>query len=445
MKVKTKTFGIGGIVIDKWKFTASSPLIKTHVPIQVRLPMCQDSGKPARTLVAPGEHVEEGQIIGEAPDNDSAHIHTSVSGKVISVERGSGFGKTETDIVTVATGGTIKNWYGRKYDTDDLAPEQMISEIRQAGIVEMDGGLDCWPAQTNLSLKEGKKADILIVDTVESVPYISAGHRILLEKTAEVIEGIRLVMKITGAGEAIIAIDEDKADVAGIISFGLIGLKDMRVEILKSRYPQGCERELIYALLKKELPAGKVPRDLGIVVENTATILAIYEALVFKKPLIERYITYTGDKIEKRGNYKVKIGTPVRLLAEEFGMPGTFGAVIAGDPLTGMEITDMNTPVMKGTSGIVFLPKYMNYKVLDRPCIRCSRCLSSCPMRLNPAVLADISREENFSESFSLGLSQCTECGCCSYICPSSIPITALIRYGKKVLLQKGRNYNGRN
>ncbi len=446
MKFKKKTFGFGGIYIDKRKLTDSIPFTKTHIPFQIRLPMSQDSGKPARTIVEAGQYVEEGQIIGEAADADSAYIHTSVSGRVVSVERGRGFGQTETNVVTIETGGIVKNWYGKKYEIANMTPEQMVKEIMLAGIVGLGGMFDCLPVQTKLVRKEGKKADTLIVNAAESGPYLTSEHRLMIEKTGEVIEGIIQVMKIIGAPEAIIGIEENKADAAEAILSKLGDHPGIRVEVLRSKYPQDGERELIFSLLKKEVPAGWSPINMGVVVENVSTIFAIYEALVYKKPLIERYMTYSGENVEKRGNYKVRIGTPIRLILEEFGLPESFGAVISGDPLTGIDIKDLNTPVMKNTAAIIILSKPQNYRVLNRPCIRCSKCLSSCPMRLNPAVLARLCGEENINEAAGLGLTQCIECGCCSYSCPSTIPITGLIRYGKKILGSPSREgTNGRN
>ncbi|MGA2142174.1 MAG: RnfABCDGE type electron transport complex subunit C [Brevinematales bacterium] len=461
MKFKTKSTGPGGIFIEARRLTASDPIIKTHLPALVRLPMLQDSGKPARAIVSAGDHVEEGQVIGEAPDSNSANIHASVSGKVISVEKGPGYKNIETDIVTISTGGTIKNWYGKKYDAGGLTPEQMMGEIRQSGVVSMDSGLYCTPAQQKLAgITAKEKIDTLIVNAVESLPYLTSGRCIIMEKPADLIDGIRLVMKITGAKDAVIAVEEEKKrsvkpakpaepvesaepSAAEILLSAIRDKPDIRVEVLKTRsltgrrehYPLDSEGKLILALMKKELPAGKKPREIGIAVENVSTIMAIYEALVYKKPMIERLITYTGDFVAKRGNYKVRIGTPIRLIIEEFGMPSGKGSgpVIAGSPMTGMEITDMNTPVMKNTPGIVVLSKRQDYKALDRPCIRCSRCQESCPMMLRPARLAALCREDDFKEAWKSGLGQCIECGACSYICPSKIPITAILRYGRSV------------
>jgi electron transport complex protein RnfC len=315
---------------------------------------------------------------------------------------------------------------------------QMLSDIRQAGIIGMDGnGIS---ADIKLTPKKGRKINTIIINGAESSPYLTVDHSLLLEKTDEILTGIRLIMKITGAHEAIIGIEANNTEALNALSGKLGGESSISLGVLGNKYPQGMERLLIKSLFNKEIPSTHSPDDIGVIIENVTTVYAVYEAIIYKKPLIERCITYTGDDVENRGNYKIRIGTPISLITGEFGLPVKPGRIIASDAMTGYDVTGNDMPVTKGTAGIIILPKKREYRVRNMSCIRCSRCLFACPMKLNPSELLWLCGEELIDEALSAGLNECIECGCCSYSCPSTIPIAAVIRYGKNKVEGKGGN-----
>ncbi len=430
MKLKINSFGPGGVKINRMKLTLAEPIEKSHIPHKVVLPMLQHRGRPAKLAVEAGQNVEEGQVIGEAAGPDSAFIHASVSGKVVSIDKMKGYDGLETDAVSIMTGGTVKNWYGKKYESDNLAAEEMLALVRQAGVVGFD---DCIPAHVKLAPVKGRPVNTLIINGVESSPYITAGHRIMIEKTDDLVRGIRIIMKITGAHEALVAVEADNEEAAGVLSGKLAEASGIKIAAVSAVYPSGGERQLVKSLLGREVPAGLPPSGIGVIVEDVSTVLAVYEAVAYKKPLIERCITYTGNNVEKRGNYKIRIGTPVSHITSEFGMPEGQARIIAGGVMTGYDTKGRDMPVTKGISGIVILPRKTDYRVRDLSCIRCSRCLSSCPARLNPSLLSMLCREDLIEEAVKNGLNECIECGCCSYMCPSAIPAAALLRYGKNL------------
>jgi len=430
MKVKAKTFPHGGVHLEEAKLTSDRYIEKAHIPRMVRIPMSQHTGAPAKLLVQAGQTVEEGQLIGEASGFVSANIHASVSGKVVAIEKGNTFNAKNVDIVVIETGGSVKNWYEKKHDYSSLTTAELLEDIKRAGIVGLGGA--AFPTHVKLSPPPDKKIEKLIINCAECEPYLTIDHRMVLEKTDEILEGIRIIMKILSVKEAIIGIEDNKPDAIELLNQKLSGDSSIKVEVLKTKYPQGGEKQLIQALTGVEVPTGGLPLDVGIVVENVSTVYAIYEAVVYKKPLIERGITYTGENLEKRGNYKVRLGTPVGLLIEELGTPPEYGAIIAGGPMMGIEVTDLNLPILKGSCGLVFLPKKKNYEVKNRVCIRCSRCLMACPTGLQPTELAKLCDALLVDEAVKMGLFDCIECGSCAYVCPSAIPIVGLIRYGKE-------------
>ena len=443
--MKIRTFRKGGLILKEMKLTANNDIIKANMPELVRIPMLQHAGEPARLLVKTGDVVEEGQLIGEASGIISANVHASVSGRIKSIEK--------NGTVEIETGGIIKNWYKERRDYNNMPPKEMLEEIKKAGIVGLGGA--AFPTHIKLSPPEDKKIKLIIINGAECEPYLTSGHRVMLEKTSEIIDGIRIIKKILSCDKAAIAIENNKPDAVESFRKILNGDEPIRLEILKTIYPQGSEKQLIQAVTGMEVPDGGLPVDMGIITINISTVFAVYEAIVYKKPLIERIITFTGEKFEGMGNYKVRIGTPVKQLFDDFKVPEEHGTIVSGDPMTGFEIDDLNLPIVKNTSGIIVLPKIKDYKVRNRPCIRCSRCLKVCPARLQPSELArlcdDILAEGPVSSQGSnslpwlrdtlvkMGLFACIECGCCAYVCPSTIPIVGLIRYGKKLLKKDER------
>ncbi len=434
-KVLTKTFKRGGLLLDESKLTEHKKIEKSHFPNLVRIPLSQHTGAPAKLLVKEGDLVSEGDLIGEAVGFISANIHASVSGKVIAIVKGNTFTQKNVDIVEIESGGTIKNWYETKRNYSNWGKKEFLEAIKNAGIVGLGGA--GFPTHVKLSPPEGKKIEMLIINGAECEPYLTIDNRMMLEKTQEILEGIRIILHTLSTEKAIIAIEENKLDAYNNFLNLLQNDPNIKPVLLKTRYPQGGEKQLIQAVIEKEVPSGGLPMDVGVVVENVSTVYAIYEAVVYGKPLIERGITYTGENFSLAGNYKVRIGTTVQTLIDEFGKPEKYDYIIAGGPMMGVEITDTSLPVVKGTSGIVFLPKSKTYKVSNDPCIRCGRCVGVCPIGLEPTEIASYVDNFLIDDAVKMGLMDCIECGCCSYSCPSYIPLVGLMRYGKEFYRRK--------
>ncbi len=428
--MKIHTFR-GGLRLKENKLTGAHPIIKSHMPKIVRLPMSQHIGNPAKLLVKIGDLVEEGQVIGEADGEISSNIHSSVSGRVTAVEKIDTPTCRAVETAVIETGGIIKNWYKEKFVYTSLKNHELLKMIKDAGIVGLGG--NAFPSHIKLSLPKEKKINVLIINGAESEPYLTSDHSLMIEKTDEIIEGIRIIMKIISTDKAFIVLEKNKTDVIDMFESKLKGDGSFKILSLGLKYPGGCENQIIETVTGRQIPSKGSPEDLGIIVENTATTYAIYEAIVFRKPLIERIMTYTGDQVKNRGNYKVRIGSLAGQIFDDYDLPDNFYSILAGGPMMGYEINDKNTPVLKNTSGIVVLPGKNNYRVRNKPCIRCSKCLEACPVRLQPSELVKLCEGSFFNEAAeTFGLYDCIECGACSYICPSSIPITGLIRYGKQ-------------
>ncbi|OHD55652.1 MAG: hypothetical protein A2Y33_13540 [Spirochaetes bacterium GWF1_51_8] len=427
--MELKHFKKGGIHPHDSKYTSDKPITNAHLPKIVRIPMNMHIGAPAKVLVKAGDKVEEGQLIGEAVGFISANIHASVSGTVTAVEKADTLTAKGVEYVIIETGGTIRNWYDRKFDYSKLPGEKLLEMVKTAGIVGMGGAT--FPTHVKLSPPKEKKMDLFILNGAECEPYLTIDHRLMLEKPDEIVEGIGIVKKILGINKVMIGIEENKLDAIEAMSKASAGDSSIEVYALRTRYPQGGEKQLIEALTGKQVPSGGLPSDIGAVVQNVATVYAIYEAVVYQKPLIERGLTFTGENVENRGNYKVRIGSPVQELIDEFGIPADHGSVIAGGPMMGLELTDMKFPVTKSSSGIVVLTKKQDYIPHDYSCIRCARCQFVCPIGLEPWYLKVLVDKSLLEEAVDRGLLDCIECGSCSFVCPSTIPLVAMFRFGK--------------
>lgn len=434
MKLQLKAFKRGGVHSKEFKLTADKPIEKAHMPKIVRIPMTMHLGAPAVVKVKAGDNVEEGQLIGEASGFVSANIHASVSGKVLNVLKADTLNAKGVDYVEIETGGSIRNWYDKKNKYTNFSIEQLLEKIKAAGIVGMGGAT--FP--THVKLTPGKnKIDTLVVNGAECEPYLTIDHRLMLEKTEDILEGVRILKKITGAEKVVIGIEENKLNAIETLTEAVKDDPKIEVAALRTRYPQGGEKQLIEAVTGREVPSGGLPLDIGVVVMNVSTTLAVYEAVAFDKPLIERGLTYTGLEVPGRGNYKVRIGAPISSLVEEFGIPEKHGSIICGGPMMGLEVTDLNLPVTKGTSGIVVLQPKQDYEVNHYPCIRCGHCVMVCPIGLQATVIADLVDNNRVEDAVANGLLDCIECGSCSFACPSTIPLVGLMRFGKVVWRKK--------
>ncbi len=444
---KFKTFPKGGVHPEENKFSADKAIEKIDPPQKVAVPLSQHIGAPAKVVVNPREQVKVGQLIAEGNGFVSANIHAPFSGMVTKVDKvidASGY-KRDAILIKVK---------GDEWDESiDLSPdlkkeitdsrEEIINKIQKAGIVGMGGAT--FPSHVKLSVPKGKKAEYLILNGAECEPYLTADHRLMLEKGEEIIVGCRLLMKALDVETAIIGIENNKPDAIEKMRQLTEGDHQIFVQPLKVRYPQGGEKQLIKAVLKREVPSGGLPIDVGVVVHNVGTAFAVYEAVQKNKPLIERVVTVTGKSVKNPSNFLARIGTPVIDLIEAAGgLPEDTGKVVSGGPMMGKALNNLNIPVAKGTSGILIIPETESKRGTVKPCIRCSKCVTVCPMGLEPYLLMTVTQKEMFDRVEEEKALDCIECGSCSYTCPSDRPLLDYIRLGKKTVTSIIRERNSR-
>jgi len=429
-----KTFKIGGVHPPEYKISEKQPIEVLSLPETVSIPLAQHLGVPAVPVVKKGDKVKTGQLIAKGEAFISANIHSSATGTVSKIDDvidDSGYRKKAV-IIKVEN----EQWEDG-IDTSDnlikecnLTQEDIVNKVNQMGIVGMGGAT--FPSHVKLQVPKGKKAEYLLINGVECEPYLTSDHRLMLEKSHELMVGITIQMKALGVDKAIIGVENNKPDALEKLSKLAKEFKGITVEPLKVKYPQGAEKQLIKALVNREVPSGKLPIEVGCVVHNVGTSFAVYEAVQKNKPLIERVVTVTGSNVKKPSNFLTRIGTPVISLIEASGglLPNT-GKVISGGPMMGKALNDLNVPVTKGTSGILVISDYEAQRVSLQNCIRCAKCVTICPMALEPYLLALISDKQRYEEAEENQIMDCMECGSCHYICPSGRPLLDQIRVGK--------------
>lgn len=429
-----KTFRIGGVHPPENKISAGEAIQVLPVPEQVIIPLGQHIGAPATPVVQKGDTVKAGQLIAQAAGFVSANIHSSVSGTVVSVDNITDAAGLSRPAITIKVEGD--EWMPEidrnpKVEHNiTLSKEEIIKAIAAAGIVGMGGAT--FPTQVKLTPPPGNKAEVLIINGVECEPYLTADHRIMLERAEEIIIGIQILMKAIDVKQAIIGIENNKKD--AIERLQAIASKTLGVEVcpLKVKYPQGGEKQLIQATINRAVPSGALPIAVGAVVQNVGTALAVYEAVMKHKPLVERVVTVTGKSVKNPGNYLCRIGTPVSKLIEAAGgVPEDTGKVIGGGPMMGRTMVNIDSPIMKGTSGILLINDKEAQRKPMRGCIRCSKCVFACPMGLEPYLLMKLSQFNLLERMEEERVMDCIECGSCSFTCPSDRPLLDYIRLGK--------------
>jgi electron transport complex protein RnfC len=435
---KLKSFPKGGIHPPEIKISAEKPIEKLPLPANVLIPISQHIGVPAVPVVERGENVKTGQIIAKTGGFVSANIHASATGRIAKISE-------EMDVsgyrrMSIMIRVDKEEQWADGIDTSDalkseitLSREEILQKILEAGIVGMGGAT--FPSHIKLNVPKGKKAEVLIVNGVECEPYLTSDHQLMMSKSEELMVGVRILMKALDVNKAIIGIENNKKDAIGKLSKLADHHDNISVEALKVQYPQGGEKQLIKALINREVPSGKLPIDVGTVVHNVGTTYAVYEAVQKNKPLIERVVTVTGKSVKRPGNFLTRIGTPVSSLIEAAGgLPEDTGKVISGGPLMGKALNDLSIPVTKGTSGILVLPESESIRSKSRVCIRCSKCVSVCPMGLEPFYLMTTAQRAMYDEAEQNRILDCIECGSCSYICPSNRELLDYIRLGKSTV-----------
>ena len=432
-----KTFPKGGIHPAENKITSSKSIKRMPIPKVVYVPIAQHIGIPSEIIVDRKDKVEIGQVIAKSGGFVSSNIHTPVAGTV-----------TKLDMI-VDTSGYKKQCIVIRTDAKDesnleipefplkkeisMNQKDILQHITDLGIVGLGGAT--FPSHVKLDLKNDNKVDCLIINGVECEPYLTADHRLMLEKADEIIVGIQILMHALHINDAVIGIENNKKDAIEVLKKASQTDHRIKVAALQVKYPQGSEKQLIKAILKREVTKGGLPMDVGVIVHNVGTIFAIYQAVQYNQPLIERVVTVTGKNIENASNFWVKIGTPIKdLLDEVGGLPEGTRKIVSGGPMMGKAIKNTDVPVTKGTSGILVISEDEASRQEAKNCIRCGQCVFVCPMGLEPHLLMNLSEKGLYDRASFEDIMTCIECGSCSYVCPSHRPLLDYIRFGKSIV-----------
>ncbi len=425
----------GGFHPEEHKhLTEDKKIVVLTPPKEVVIPMSQHIGAPCKPLVQVGDTVTMGQMIGEPTSFVSVPVHASVSGKVIAVEARphTGLGTCLSVVIENDFCDTVSETV-QPVKVDKLSAKELIEAVKQAGIVGMGGAT--FPTYIKLSPPEGKKADCVILNGAECEPFLTADHRVMLEHTDDVIDGLKIMMKILGVSKGYIAIEDNKKDAYKLMQEKCMKEPEITAVLVKTKYPQGSEKQLIDSVLRREVKSGQLPIDAGVVVQNVASAAQISMSLRQSgMPLVSRVVTVSGSGAKAPGNFLVRIGTPLSALAEAVGLQEGIKKVLAGGPMMGFAQYTLDAPVIKGTSGLLFFTdkEYHHYEQQD--CLRCGRCVKHCPMRLMPFMIMGHAEINNLDEAVKYGLKDCMECGTCSYICPSRRHLVQTFRVAKSKL-----------
>lgn len=431
-----RTFRIGGIHPNDNKFSAGKRIMTTPLPKQVIIPLAAYIGAPSVPVVSKGDIVKVGQLVGKANGFISSNVHSSVSGKVVKIEdaldasgykRSSIFIDVEGDewMETIDRSTTVVR-------DCKLTPEDIVKRIAEAGIVGLGGAT--FPAHVKLTPPPGKTAEVLIINAVECEPYLTCDHQLMMEHCEEILIGVSILMKALKVNRAVIGIENNKRDAIELFEKQVQTRSFSGIEVmpLKVQYPQGGEKQLIDATIRRQVPSGALPIEVGAVVQNVATVYAVYEAVQKNKPLIDRVVTITGKSMLNPGNYLVRLGTPLLNVVEQSGgIPADTGKIIGGGPMMGRALISLEIPTAKGSAGILFMTEKEARRKAVKNCIRCSKCVSVCPMGLEPYLLMQQNERAMWEEMEENRVMDCIECGSCSYTCPSCRPLLDHIRYGK--------------
>ena len=438
-----KTFIKGGVHPEENKLSSGSPIQVAAVPAEVQIPLGQSLGAPAKAIVAKGDTVKVGQLIARGEAFISANVHSSVSGKVLKIDDVDDQSGYRRPAIIITTSGD--EWLDSITRGDELkkechlSPAEIIGKIHEMGIVGLGGAT--FPTKVKMMVPQGKKAEILILNGVECEPYLTSDHRLMIEKGVEILVGATILMKALGVKRAAVGIENNKPDAIVLLAEKARKFKGIEVIALKVKYPQGGEKQLIKAVTGREVPSGALPISVGALVSNVGTAFAVYEAIQKNKPLFERIVTVTGKGIAKPSNFRVRIGTPTSdLITAAGGMPETTGKIINGGPMMGRALVSPDAPITKGTSGILLMDEKEAARPCYLECIRCSRCISVCPMGLEPYLLMTLGEKKMFDKAENAKVMDCIECGSCHYTCPAGRPLLDYVRLGKNKVGQIIRN-----
>ncbi|MCF0195842.1 MAG: electron transport complex subunit RsxC [Bacteroidaceae bacterium] len=437
-----KTFKLGGVHPKENKLSAASPIREAALPKQAVFSMFQHIGAPAKPVVKKGDKVKVGSLLGEAGGFVSAPIYSSVSGTVNKVDAViDASGTRRTAVIVDVEGDEWDESIDRSAKLEKLAdhPEldaaAIIEKIKNAGVVGMGGAT--FPCHVKLSPPPGCKAECVIINAVECEPYLTADHRLMLEHSDEILEGVCLLMKAVGVNVGYIGIENNKPDAISLMQERAKCYPQIKVVPLKVKYPQGGEKQLIRAVTGREVPAPPaIPINVGAVVQNVGTAYAVYQAVMKNRPLIDRVITVTGHSVTNPSNLLARIGTPMQLLMDECGgLPEDTAKIIGGGPMMGKALVSLDVPMCKGSSGLLIMNEKEAHRPNVQPCIRCAKCVGACPMGLEPYLLASGSSAHNWERIEKEMITSCIECGSCQFTCPSHRPLLDNIRLGKTTVM----------
>lgn len=438
LSIRILTFKGGTHPPHSKKATEGLAIERANEPKVVVIPMQQHIGAPCEPIVQVGDEVKVGQKIGEAKGFVSSPVHSGVSGKVTAIEPRLYSGGTAVTCIVIESDmkNTISDDITPKGSLSDLSAEDIKNIIKEAGIVGMGGA--AFPTHVKLTPPPDKKVDTVILNGAECEPYLTSDHRLMLEHPEEVVFGLQALMKVLGVKKGYIGIETNKPDAIEKIFEMAKGIEGIEVVALKTKYPQGAEKQLIHACTNREVPSGGLPADAGVVVNNVGTAAAVAKAIMTGMPLIERIVTVTGQGVNNPGNLMVKIGTSFREVIEQCGgLKGKTGKVIAGGPMMGITQFSLDVPVIKGTSGILVLTEEEARLPEPTNCIRCGKCVEACPINLMPVNLSAYSLANKHEQAEALNAMDCIECGACSFVCPAKRPLVESIRVSKREILAR--------
>ncbi len=429
----------GGIHPDMHKLSAASAIEDVGISPVLILPMKQHIGSPCSPLVSVGDKVLRGQKIAKSEGYLSVPVHASTSGRVVKIEEHaiahpSGMGMPS--IFIEADGDDLADESLEPLtDWRNVDPTVLRERARMCGLAGLGGAV--FPTFIKLVQDKRFPIETVILNGIECEPYLTNDHRLMVEKASDILDGMAIIMHMVGSSSGIIAIEDNKADAAEAMQEALDtkeGMDGVQVKVLPTRYPQGSEKQLIYSLTGREVPAGKLPMHIGVICQNVGTTKALRDAVMLGRPLTERIVTVSGDALPNPANLRVRLGTPIRSLFARQGLEDFSNIqVIHGGPMMGERLRHPDIPVVKSTSGTLALSQnaMQSAHTVESPCIRCGHCSEVCPASLVPNLLADFCRSDQFDKAEDYKLFDCIECGSCSYVCPSNIPLVHYFRYGK--------------
>ncbi len=449
--MRLRTFRIGGVHPEENKLSSESATQIAGLPRQAVFPLSQHIGAPAKPVVKKGDKVKVGTLLAEAGGFVSAPIYSSVSGTVVKIDEAvDATGYRKPSIVVKVEGDEWEEYIDRtdKLETleahPELTSEEIIERIKKAGVTGMGGA--GFPTFIKLCPPPTAKAECVILNGVECEPYITSDYRLMMEHADEILVGLELLMKAVKVAKGYIGIEENKPKAIKLFEEKTAGRNDVEIVPLAQKYPQGGEKQLVDAVIRRQVPAPPaIPVNVGAVVQNVGTAFAVYQAVMKNKPLFERYTTVTGKKLAKPGNFLVRMGTPmIDLINECGGMPAGDNKLLAGGPMMGKALTSVEVPICKGTNSVTILSGDDVRRKPVQPCIRCAKCVSVCPMGLEPYLLATASALHDWEKVEAAGVTSCIECGSCQFTCPAHRPMLDNIRLGKSTVMGMIRSRNAK-